>query len=523
MVGSSYATGTPHLAYGTLRYSDDSIPSSISFNAYIKTRQAETLTTSSLNCGYDSSTGEWYVQCANFPTPWSIGDVLHVDFSDGGEGTGSVEIILTNNAFDNGGTTIITRPGRLITVATTPSGLQITVDSAPYTAPHIFNWEQGTTHTLSVASPQNGGAGVQYVYTSWSDGGAQDHDYTVPGSNQTVTANFKTQYYLTVNSSHGNPQGQGWYDANATANFSVASPDVAGSTRYIFQNWTGDYTGAGTSGSVTMDAPKNVTANWEIEYYLSVTSTYGTVTGSGWYRTGASAHFSVSPTVEPGETGIKYVFVKWTGAGYGFYTGSESSWSVTMNGPITETAQWKTEYYLSTSENPDKGGDMMPTPPGGWYDSKARVAVEAIPNTLGDYIFSGWSGDITGTTNPDTIILYAPKSVTANFSKKTEIEHKENRKSPPEEFLLMQNYPNPFNAQTIFSYQIPEDCNVYITIYSLLGNKVKELVNKRQRAGYYTLGWNGADNQGNAIPSGIYLLRMQANQFTKIIKITFVR
>ena len=76
------------------------------------------------------------------------------------------------------------------TITTNPSGLQITVDGTAYTASQTFNWTPDSSHTLSVSSPQSGTAGTRYVYSSWSDGGAQTHTIIVPSSSTTYTATF---------------------------------------------------------------------------------------------------------------------------------------------------------------------------------------------------------------------------------------------------------------------------------------------------------------------------------------------
>src|SRR2546425_4914955 len=88
-----------------------------------------------------------------------------------------------------------------ITVTTSPAGRQITVDGTDYAAPQTFSFVVGTSHTLSVTSPQSGGAGSQFVWTSWSDGGGQSHSITVPSTPTTYTANFKTQFQVTFDAS----------------------------------------------------------------------------------------------------------------------------------------------------------------------------------------------------------------------------------------------------------------------------------------------------------------------------------
>jgi hypothetical protein len=96
--GRAFA-GVPHLAYGTLRYADGTVPGAATFNATITSRPADVLTQSSVGCGY--SGGTWNVQCGNFASAWTSGDILRVEFSDGAGKTGLVEVQLTNEAGDN--------------------------------------------------------------------------------------------------------------------------------------------------------------------------------------------------------------------------------------------------------------------------------------------------------------------------------------------------------------------------------------------------------------------------------------
>jgi len=93
----------------------------------------------------------------------------------------------------------------------------------------------------------------------------------------------------------------------------------------------------------------------------------------------------------------------------------------------------------------------------------------------------------------------------------------------PTEFGLSQNYPNPFNPETAFKYTLPEDSEVSIRIYDLLGKEVKTLVGKHQQAGYYTETWDGLDDEGRVASSGIYFILMEAGHFRKVQKITFLK
>jgi hypothetical protein len=93
----------------------------------------------------------------------------------------------------------------------------------------------------------------------------------------------------------------------------------------------------------------------------------------------------------------------------------------------------------------------------------------------------------------------------------------------PRESLLEQNYPNPFNPSTEISYTIPEKVRVRIEIYSPAGRKIRTLLDRDRPAGEYTAVWDGSDDSGRRVGSGIYVCRMSAGRFVKTIKMVVAR
>ncbi|OGC91447.1 MAG: hypothetical protein A2W25_00375 [candidate division Zixibacteria bacterium RBG_16_53_22] len=78
----------------------------------------------------------------------------------------------------------------------------------------------------------------------------------------------------------------------------------------------------------------------------------------------------------------------------------------------------------------------------------------------------------------------------------------------PTAFFLADNYPNPFNPSTSISFGLPKDALVKLEVFNLLGQKVKTLLAGNQRAGYKQIVWDGRDNGGKAVASGIYFYRL---------------
>ena len=81
----------------------------------------------------------------------------------------------------------------------------------------------------------------------------------------------------------------------------------------------------------------------------------------------------------------------------------------------------------------------------------------------------------------------------------------------PKIYKLCQNYPNPFNPTTTIKYQLPEETKVKITIYNILGQNVRTLVDTKQNAGYHNIVWNGMDNNNRPLASGIYFYKLQVH------------
>ncbi|MCP8307244.1 MAG: hypothetical protein H3Z53_03685 [archaeon] len=307
-----------------------------------------------------------------------------------------------------------------ITVTTSPSGLSIVVDSVTYTAPQTFNWVPGSTHSIGTTSPQSGGTGIQYVWTSWSDGGAITHNIVVPSTSTTYTANFKTQYYLTVTSAYDSPTGEGWYDSGSTASSSVTSPVSGGAgIQYVATGFSGTgsapSSGSGTSVSFTITSPSSITWNWKTQYYLTVVSAHGTTGGEGWYDSGATAYATVTPLTVSGPSGVQYVFTHWSGDASGTTSPSDP---IIMSGPKTATANWKTQYYLTVVSAYD-------TPTGqGWYDAGTTATFDMTDTTVSggagvQYVFTGWSssdsGGYTGSDVSHSVTMNNPITETAQW------------------------------------------------------------------------------------------------------------
>jgi hypothetical protein len=95
--------------------------------------------------------------------------------------------------------------------------------------------------------------------------------------------------------------------------------------------------------------------------------------------------------------------------------------------------------------------------------------------------------------------------------------------SAPSSYALEQNFPNPFNPSTTVTYSVPKSGQVNVMVYDLLGNHVKTLVNEVQEPGRYEVKWNATNAQGQVVPTGNYILKMVAGDFTQTRKMTLLK
>ena len=96
-------------------------------------------------------------------------------------------------------------------------------------------------------------------------------------------------------------------------------------------------------------------------------------------------------------------------------------------------------------------------------------------------------------------------------------------KKIPTEFSLTQNYPNPFNPETVISYSTPKPAQIRIEIYNAIGKKIRTLVDDYVQAGQHQIIWDGKNDNGIQVSTGIYYYIMQSGNFRSMKKAVFVK
>jgi len=230
--------------------------------------------------------------------------------------------------------------------------------------------------------------------------------------------------------------------------------------------------------------------------------------------------------------GISISLVKYHGGGYDGYATTVSFSDISL--PVTLTffnlneipnqtaikVEWQTEseienaYWLllRSTEN-----DSV-------FATLQKIEGQGNSSVSSDYFYQ--DSDVEAGSN----YTYQLADVSIN-GQITYHEEKSISVSIPKSFELFQNFPNPFNPNTNIKFALPEPSLVKIYVYNILVQKIVDLHNEQKKAGYHTVVWDGNNNHGNKISSGMYIYLMQAQglsanqnvQFQKVKRMVLVK
>jgi hypothetical protein len=200
------------------------------------------------------------------------------------------------------------------------------------------------------------------------------------------------------------------WDAGTIHTFAYQSPLVVlpNEKRYVWTSTGGLSTLQ--SGTILVSGSGTVTGNYETQYYLTVTSPYGTLSGEGWYASGATAYAALDTSMVDHGNGTRRVFMNWSGDASGInYSGSDP---IAMDGAKTAVATWKTQYLLTVTHT---AGGSTDHPSQDWHDAGSLVSVLAIPEV--DYALDHWEFDgvDVGAANPYVFNMNPPHTLHAVF------------------------------------------------------------------------------------------------------------
>jgi hypothetical protein len=187
----------------------------------------------------------------------------------------------------------------------------------------------------------------------------------------------------------------------------------------------------------------------------------------------------VTGTSGGGPTGMDYATIK-------YYSDGDTAWVRRYNGPA-----------------------------GNGNDHAFALAVDSSGNV---YVIGESKGD--GTDYDYCTIKYSPKS--------TDVKDETENKEEPSEFALSQNYPNPFNPATAIRFKVEGQrlkvpLHTTLKIYNVLGEVVRTLVNEEKLPGDYSVQWDGKNDKGEQLASGVYFYELKVGDYTSAKKMVLLK
>jgi len=205
-------------------------------------------------------------------------------------------------------------------------------------------------------------------------------------------------------------------------------------------------------------------------------------------------------------------------------TGTHYIW-IRAWAPSTASNSFHIGINFIEEKNAARIGDFKGTEQWEWINGHANDStqvrsfeVEAI-GTQGVSLWFAEDGAIADkiviTTDPNFVPSGYGPGVTVGVEEEFE-------NTIPKGFKLYQNYPNPFNSETTIRFDLPKADYVELTVYNILGRKVKDLVNEFQLAGHHVFKWNATDNRGNKVAGGIYYAQLKTESVKRCIKLVYL-
>ena len=322
------------------------------------------------------------------------------------------------------------------TVTTNIAGFPIEVDGETYTTPYSFDWAPGSTHTIGVASPQKHWSDFsRYLFAKWSDGGAQTHSVTASSETTVFIANFMLQDWS--GGSAQPPQGgtvrldppsvDGFYPRLSFVK-GIAEPAEG----FSFEGWTSMYISLIGGGFSSNPALGQVAQYFQAFFTQRPLTTIDTnLPGSEVLVDGALTQLPASFTWEAGSTHtlgsgepIGEIQFSWGIPGYlifnGWSDGGDATHDITVTAePATITANFTRQVAVNTVfHGPGtivvSPGSLENSRPGSnYHDLSTVVQLTAQPASGSKFV--RWLGDLSGTENPQSLLMDSYKWVRAFF------------------------------------------------------------------------------------------------------------
>ncbi len=167
---------------------------------------------------------------------------------------------------------------------------------------------------------------------------------------------------------------------------------------------------------------------------------------------------------------------------------------------LTESETQNLGFTLQRKQTGSSWQDIQFIKGGGTTTKSREYTFTDLPNKAGEYFYRLKQTDFDGSFD---------------YSKKIKV-----RLLAPGNFAVLQNYPNPFNPSTVIEYSVPEDLDgtVRLSVYDMLGRRVRTLVQEKARAGKHKIRWDGLDDTGRLVSSGVYTCVLRIGRTVRTAK-----
>jgi len=249
--------------------------------------------------------------------------------------------------------------------------------------------------------------------------------------------------------------------------------------------------------------------DWANSGDLDVRYVYSTNSGTSW-----SSYRTLARTSDYDEMAADLVC--WRFYEYALVHASYVKYKMTSLMPPI----WSADIYSTWSDDGD---------PGTWHDltkindqrsSYAEDARDVCQGSIMNCLLFALAGHVyTGSTK-------APASYNNLYWDGfcfTDVEDEGDGDASPSEFSLSDNYPDPFNPKTNIAYLVPRACQVRLEVFNVLGQKIRTLVDEDQTAGNREVSWDGRNQTGEEVASGVYFYRLKAEDFVETKKMVLMR
>ncbi|MBN2200346.1 T9SS type A sorting domain-containing protein, partial [bacterium] len=443
----------------------------------------------------------------------------------------------------------------VITVESDPSRLPCIVDGADYTTPVVFDWSEGSIHSLSVDSLILRNEGFRLSFTGWNGHTGRVRTITVGPSDEMWTARFEQQFRLTVaveppqaGTVSGVPADP-WSSSGASVQLrALPGPGSA------FLGWAGDASGNTNPLDFLMNGAKTITARFGNKPPIVTAPDTSFAEDGTLILADPRIRTWVSDENDSPESIV-----------FRFFPGPALVVDTVAVGLRIRTTvpDWNGNEILIVSATDPSGGEgrdtltvtvtPVPDPPSAFalLSPPTDLVLAEKPDTLrfewepasdpdGDPIVYTFTLDTSaafsgsqqlvcpGLTEPGIVMPWTMTgwgkgtyhwTVSASDGTGLETACANNFSfsldyiEAPASFVLMQNFPNPFNAGTKVEFGLPTAGRAKVQVFDIRGRLVRTLADGSFTEGFVSVHWDGSDDDGRRLASGLYVIRMTAGRF----------